>query len=471
MRNLLRPLIAVLMCCSLVAAEGADTAAGDILEIDQWYAGYFDKQPTMTVHVVRRRHADGSATLKTDQAVVITRKLGARSLRMEMHMAQTIEQDADGNLVSFMFDEDQDNKRTTIEGRIEGSEAVAQIHRLGRITEQRVKLPQSPPLVSDQEFERMIAAAGQKPGDKLVVGQLVPLSGRLVFATATATMKEVTAEGNIVFDMITDVVPVPMTMTVNRKGDLLEMSMNLMIFAVSVTPSDGPVPLLGAEMAMNGLVSAKGIPKSRESNRYRLPAGSASNFQADPFQTIDGDVITIASQAPLEELQDPKQFLKEEPQLELDDPALREWVEAIRKNGSKNEAELAEQLRLAVRSHITTGDFSKNDASALETFRDRRGDCTEHANLLCAALRIAGIPARTETGFVFAADYGDWVGHAWNSAYLDGRWVHLDSAYPGIERSKYLKIATTSGDEPLSTAGAMITSTTKLAGKAIETLE
>ena len=107
----------------------------------------------------------------------------------------------------------------------------------------------------------------------------------------------------------------------------------------------------------------------------------------------------------------------------------------------------------------------KCDASALETFRTRQGDCTEHATLLCAALRIAGTPARVEVGLVYAADYGGWVGHAWNQAYVDGRWVHLDSAYPGIPRSCYLGLGFADG---LGAGAALLVQLDRFIGRTLE---
>ena len=69
------------------------------------------------------------------------------------------------------------------------------------------------------------------------------------------------------------------------------------------------------------------------------------------------------------------------------------------------------------------------------------GDCTEYAHLLAAACQIAGIPARVEFGMVYASAFGDWGGHAWNSAWdaEQGRWLHLDAAYLGVERSQYIR--------------------------------
>jgi hypothetical protein len=62
--------------------------------------------------------------------------------------------------------------------------------------------------------------------------------------------------------------------------------------------------------------------------------------------------------------------------------------------------------------------------TALETLRQKAGDCNEHAVLLAAMARAAGIPARVEAGLVYMN--GRFFYHAWNSLYL-GRWVTADA--------------------------------------------
>jgi transglutaminase-like putative cysteine protease len=260
-----------------------------------------------------------------------------------------------------------------------------------------------------------------------------------------------------------------MGMTITRQGDLAGMNMNMGIFTIDIVPAAGPVKLAGAELDAVSLVTAAGpAPATRAANRYRLPP--AAQVAADEFQSQDGAVVTVRSRAEPSPLADAQPFLRAEAQLELDDAALRAWVENLAQGHREDAERLAEHLRLAVRSHITTKDLSQGDASALETFRSKRGDCTEHANLLCAALRIAGIPARVEVGIVFSAVHGGWVGHAWNSAHVAGRWMHLDSAYPGIARSCYLKLGSTSGGNWASTGAALLANLSKILGKTVETL-
>lgn len=62
--------------------------------------------------------------------------------------------------------------------------------------------------------------------------------------------------------------------------------------------------------------------------------------------------------------------------------------------------------------------------TALETLRQRMGDCNEHAVLLAALSRAAGIPARVEAGLVYMD--GRFYYHAWNSLYL-GEWITADA--------------------------------------------
>ena len=62
--------------------------------------------------------------------------------------------------------------------------------------------------------------------------------------------------------------------------------------------------------------------------------------------------------------------------------------------------------------------------NALETLANRVGDCNEHAVLLAALARAAGIPAQIEAGLVYLK--GRFFYHAWNTLYV-GNWVTADA--------------------------------------------
>jgi hypothetical protein len=62
--------------------------------------------------------------------------------------------------------------------------------------------------------------------------------------------------------------------------------------------------------------------------------------------------------------------------------------------------------------------------NAVEILRHRVGDCNEHAVLLMALARAAGIPAQMEAGIVYQR--GRFYYHAWNVLYF-GAWITADA--------------------------------------------
>ncbi len=61
--------------------------------------------------------------------------------------------------------------------------------------------------------------------------------------------------------------------------------------------------------------------------------------------------------------------------------------------------------------------------SALEVLHSKTGDCNEHATLLTALLRAAGVPARISVGLVYLRER--FFYHAWVEAYT-GQWITMD---------------------------------------------
>jgi hypothetical protein len=459
-------LLAALACCP---GRGAAAELGDALVSEEWYVGDLNGQPAMSMHEAVSRHPGGLRRDSVDTKVVINRSLGGSAIRFEVEDLQRFEEDAAGMVASFQFDHRENEQSVSATGRVVGSEVVATVHHLGLADEVRLPIPPGARLLGQQASQDLLAKRSWKPGDQERFAGLALLSNQVRIVQTTATFNHALPNGDEVFDVLMDVMPVPTTMTITPKGDLVGMTMSLGFITIAVAQSKGPVPLEGADLAPTGLVTAAGpAPTAGPRNRYRLPPNAAAAL--DEFQSQQGAEVTVNSQSAPSELADKAPFLRAEPQLEIGDPEMRAWVEGIAAKHRGSQAELAENLRAAVRAYIVHKDLSMGDATALEAFRERRGDCTEHANLLCAALRIAGIPARVECGLVFADSFGGWVGHAWNSAYVGDRWIHLDSAYPGVERSCYLKLGSTSGGPWQTTGAAMLGNLAKVMGKTIETL-
>ncbi len=444
-------------------------ASAERLERELWYTGTIADQPAASMSITLYTRDDGSRRSVATTRILLARALGGQAARIEISETQEFVENADGAVTEFRIDQDQNGAVTSAVGTVTDTEIIAVISRLGRSNEQRVAIPADAPLLGMQSAqELLISGTLGKPGDAVTSSTPVLMSGKVAIMRSTAELVELRADGSRLFLMKTPVIP-PFRTLIDAQGDLIKMEINLGFLSLILDRADGPVPLAGAEIQPTGLAKAAGpAPARAASNRFNLGTAAAS-IPDDAFQTRNGDIVTATSTGNGEVPDEATQaaLLRAAPQYELDDPELRAWVFAA---GEHPPARLAELLRLRVRTHLSNKDLSMADGSALEAFRSRTGDCTEHANLLTAALRIAGIPARTEVGVVYAGDFGGWVGHAWNSAWVDGTWVHLDSAYPGIPRSLYLKFASTSDDDALGTAGALSQAILALSDTAIEYL-
>lgn len=109
--------------------------------------------------------------------------------------------------------------------------------------------------------------------------------------------------------------------------------------------------------------------------------------------------------------------------IQSDDPQLAAAARAAA--GDEHDVwRAAQRLERWVYEHVDKKSMDVGFASALEVFRERRGDCSEHAVLLAAMCRAAGIPARVVMGWVYAL--GTFAGHAWTEVWA-GDWYALDA--------------------------------------------
>jgi hypothetical protein len=94
----------------------------------------------------------------------------------------------------------------------------------------------------------------------------------------------------------------------------------------------------------------------------------------------------------------------------------------------KDSYKVAKVMEKWVFKYIKDKNYTVGFASAKQVFDNPAGDCSEHAVLLAAMLRAAGIPSRFVTGVVYEPGEG-FIWHAWDEAYV-GVWVPLDATLP-----------------------------------------
>lgn len=145
--------------------------------------------------------------------------------------------------------------------------------------------------------------------------------------------------------------------------------------------------------------------------------------------------------------------------IDSSDPRIARLADAALRDVKNDPMARVTALRSAVSRHLTRKDLASGFATASEAAASRGGDCTEHAVLLSACLRHAGIPARVASGLVYVAEIQGtrnalgW--HMWTQALVDGHWVDADAV-----------IAATGAN---SNAGRVLVVTTAADGSTMDT--
>jgi hypothetical protein len=123
---------------------------------------------------------------------------------------------------------------------------------------------------------------------------------------------------------------------------------------------------------------------------------------------------------------------------------------------AKNAWEKAQRLNGFVFQHVKNKSLAQAFASASEVFEKREGDCTEHAVLMSALAKIAGIPTKLITGVVYVESPGPSFGyHEWVEVFIGGTWVAMDPTFgQSLADVTHIKFAEgTSDPEGLRRAG------------------
>ncbi len=116
-----------------------------------------------------------------------------------------------------------------------------------------------------------------------------------------------------------------------------------------------------------------------------------------------------------------KKYLAPEFNIQSDDSEIIEKAAEI-KGKSRTPVEVSKKMMEWVYSNLSKQPVV-SIPSALEVLHTKTGDCNEHATLLTALLRAAGVPARISVGLVYLRER--FFYHAWVEAYT-GQWITLD---------------------------------------------
>ena len=116
-------------------------------------------------------------------------------------------------------------------------------------------------------------------------------------------------------------------------------------------------------------------------------------------------------------------FLDANVYIESDDAEIRALAKKIVGDETKSTV-AAMRLESWVFRNVRSKNLETAFATAKQVLRSREGDCTEHAVLLAALARAAGIPSRVVAGLTYHRKR--FVGHMWTEVWV-GEWMPLDA--------------------------------------------
>jgi transglutaminase-like putative cysteine protease len=122
-------------------------------------------------------------------------------------------------------------------------------------------------------------------------------------------------------------------------------------------------------------------------------------------------------------------YLKPTSFCESDDPGIQRAAKEI--VGEENNSwRAAKKISEWVKKEMTPN-YDVGFATAKETLKNRKGDCSEHTVLTVALCRASGIPSRAAVGIMSAQ--GIFAYHMWPEVYV-GRWIGLDSKWLAVDK-------------------------------------
>jgi len=328
----------------------------------------------------------------------------------------------------------------------------------GRTTTRTLPAPEGDwltPAAAAEAFQRRVDAGETA----FTITSIDPLSGLQPIET-TYTVKErtnVEAFGKVVpaleAQMRSSAQPgVVTTIHTDDAGQVVRSETQMGGLTLTVLLSEKEIalsPVEPVELVASTLVTpSREIPRPRGTKRasYLLTGAEAIDLPdaaAQRVERVDDGRLRVTvdvdrrPRAPREEVEDPA-YLASTSAVDAEDPEIvslmRRALDGVEGDGLRR----AEALRRHIHHYIDEKNLSVGFATASEVCRTRQGDCTEHAVLLAATLRGAGIPSRVATGLIYAEQFvgrrGIFGYHMWTQALVpvDGTptWIDLDATLP-----------------------------------------
>ena len=137
-------------------------------------------------------------------------------------------------------------------------------------------------------------------------------------------------------------------------------------------------------------------------------------------------MLTMAAEPNKQPLVSAENFLSPEAYIESSDPQIQKMAARLKRRTPQDSARAIYDYVL---NHLNYAGYIQSPQGALWALKNRRGDCTEYAQLVTALARAQGIPARVVSGFVVAGNATLKAEnlHNWAELYIDEAWQIVDA--------------------------------------------
>ena len=426
---------------------------------DEWQAFYLQDQKIGYAHIeiVRDSTADETVYVTTRKEEVSLSRMGTT---ITITQTSKVTEDEEGKLISFERKLSQGPLTQTSEGHVEGGKLHMKTGTGPFKKQETMPVPEG---LCPAALDRYTQKKGYEPGTHYTVKFFEP-SLADAKSEPRITVKVGPEEAKEVFEvtkwlhrveMETNILPgMQTTHWVDDDGDVwagrvplagaMVIKMRRVTREVALQPADAPELMLSvAAEPDKSIPNAYGLHKVVLLVKVRQENNLAPEFAAGKWQSVKktdkGTQIVLEKSEASPKLSYSRPYsgekhaklLKATPWLEVNHPDIQKMAEEAVAN-EKDALRAARRIEDYVSTEIAEKTLSMGFATALETARQKAGDCTEHAVLTAALARAAGIPSRVVTGMAYSQHTGDYENgaffyHMWTEVFV-GEWLPIDAA-------------------------------------------
>jgi hypothetical protein len=453
-----------LLCLGLAAADQAPLrGASEEVIREKWESAYIGSDRIGYFHTVTRQTAAGG------QPVFHTRQHGKLTIqrfgqKMSMETISDFFELADGRLYSILSQSQIASEVTKSQGTlVSPGKFRVTINSKGNKLEETLDWPAGilGPFAQEESLRKQKLVPGEKREFKTFLPELNVVSTRTLLAKDKAETPLSGGKKATFLEVreTTDTAPIESSLWLDEMGETVKMSMPLAGFQMTtfrttqedaLQAADGGQTDLGYQTLVKPdkpIPHAHSLPSATYRLRFADQAAADSIPESAHQKILSRDGATLVVQilrARPENKPAPSpgdEFLGSNSYIQPDNPKIRAVVDEATK-GYEDPWEKATLLEAWVDGHMTNQDFSIGFASSNEIIDTRRGDCTEHAVLLAALCRAAGIPARVAMGLVYLEHSSSFGYHMWTEVFIGRNWYALDGTIgQGSIGAGHIKIA------------------------------